>query len=175
MILTCLSLPLKQTGQPDPEYVEHIAARNLNEVSESQKLAKLLSKDALSPGEIKGRGSEDTARERQPLSGESGHVKVAPNAHGPEGSASAQALAGAALDGEPKVRPVSVFTECCCGPKSLLSEEAQRKQITKVRFTRGSHDLSTHAGFLKAKREILQHIKNGENSFLGFSSMQGLV
>ena len=92
--------------------------------------------------------------------------RCAYNAHGPEGSASAQALAGATLDGEPKVRPVSVFIECCCSPKSLLSEEAQRKHITKVRFTKDSHDLGAHSGFLKAKREILQHIKNGEKNHI---------
>ena len=80
-------------GEPDHEFAEYIASRNLNGVSESRKLSEALRLDAPSLAdpspEIKGRENKHSGREN--LAAGSGTYTLASegqcalSAHGPEG------------------------------------------------------------------------------------------
>ena len=148
------------SDKPEPEYAEYILKRNLNEISESQKLTKLLQ-------EVPSRCARSEHSEGLP--GPKG--MCAYNAHAPEGS---NPPAQKALQGtEAGVsRPsgggahISALVECCCGPSSLLAKEAEAQGLSVLRLTKGNHDLTTNKVLRQAKRAVSGLIKNGHNTQL---------
>ena len=121
------------SDKPSDDYAEYIRERNLSEVSESQKLAKQLS--------VPKRPSSVPREAKDP-------------------KATSALPGGMKCQGEAK--PFTAFIECCCGPESLLTSEAQKKGFTTLRLTKPSHDLFKLSGLRKAKRDILNSIKNDE-------------
>ena len=102
--------------KPDDGYASYTRDRNLRGISESQKLAKLL--------QIPKRTSPVPKEAEEPRA--TTHDRL--HAH----------LGEVNCRGEAK--PYMAFVECCCGPDSLLTREAQNHGLKTLRFTKSSHD-----------------------------------